>query len=183
MSVSPEDVEKLMTPTTWLYSAIRQETIASRIIFTECLHCECQELADGYDSGWFAWLFSTRIPLFKCNKFLAVTNNVVVGQWVGSRRIVSNFLFDFLQCNTSDAHWEMCLKAHSNLYSLEQQGGSLIFITTMTKIQCNNWVTVHCLQKGVKKKKLTFDGKYVDRVVTLLCGIERSHLKIGHWHF
>ena len=80
---------------------------------------------------------------------------------------------DFLQRNTTDTLWEKCLEKH-NLYPPAQQGGPLIFLIMMKKIQSNTDDAVRYLIDGIQKMKLSdFDGENIDRAISLLRGAER----------
>jgi hypothetical protein len=86
---------------------------------------------------------------------------------------------DFLQSNTSESLWEKSLEAH-NQYPSVQQGGPLIFVIIMKKIQNDTEDAVRYLQESVKKMKLTnFDGENVERAVSLLRGAERRFKNSG----
>jgi hypothetical protein len=68
--------------------------------------------------------------------------------------------------------WEKILEAHA-MYPVVQQGGPLIFIFMMKKIQYDTKDAGHYLQEGVKKTKLTnFDGENVEPAVSLLRGAD-----------
>jgi hypothetical protein len=96
-------------------------------------------------------------------------------RWAVSEEYETNLRLslDFLQRNTTDSLWEKCLEKH-NLYPPEQQGGPLIFLIMMKKIQSNTEDAVRYLIDGIQKMKLSdFDGENVDRAVSLLRGAER----------
>jgi hypothetical protein len=96
-------------------------------------------------------------------------------RWAVSEEYENNLRLslDFLQRNTTDSLWEKCLEKH-NLYPPEQQGGPLIFLIMMKKIQTNTEDAVRYLVEGIQKMKLSdFDGENIDRAVSLLRGAER----------
>jgi len=87
--------------------------------------------------------------------------------------------YDFLANNTTEKLLEKCLETYEEFPS-SQQGGPLLFIIMMKKLQSDTEAAVEFIQTTVKNMKLTlFDGEDVNRAITLIRAAHKRLKGVG----
>ena len=93
-----------------------------------------------------------------------------------------NFIFTLLERNTDEKLWAKCLEEYEEFHPL-QQGGPLMFLLILTRIQNNSESAItHLIDKVTKLKISKLTGKNVNTAVSLIKATYQVLLSVSTSH-
>jgi Zinc knuckle len=133
---------------------VQKKPVSALDLFTDYSHITEQSVADS--NRWYKkW---TKEPYFRENLQLT---------------------YDFLENNCTEELLEKCLEVYDE-FDIECQGGPLLFIIMIKKLQLDTDNAVQYLINNVKNMKITnYEGENVSRVVSLIRGAYKRLKGVG----